>query len=96
MVRTIRAIFDKGVFRPLESLEGLPDQTPVRLRIEAPDGGGGRLSDFSGLVGGSLVALGDGGGGRLSDFSGLWTEQEADEVAAIVEAEFEQVDTRDW
>lgn len=74
MVRTIRAIFDKGVFRPLESLEGLPDQTPVRLRIEAPDGGGGRLSDFS----------------------GLWTEQEADEVAAIVEAEFEQVDTRDW
>ena len=74
MVRTIQAIYEKGVFRPLESLEGLAERTPVRLRIEATDGGSCHLSDFA----------------------GLWTEEDADEIAAIVEAEFETVNPREW
>lgn len=74
MVRTIRAIYEEGVFRPLDSFEGLPDRTTVRLRVE--------------------TAASD--GASLSSFAGLWSEQEADEITAIVEAEFEGVDPREW
>ena len=74
MIRKIRAIYEEGVFRPLDSLKELPDRTTVQLHVET-------------------VAR---DGGRLSDFAGLWTEQEADEVAALVEAEFERIDPRDW
>jgi predicted DNA-binding antitoxin AbrB/MazE fold protein len=49
MVRTVRAIYEEGVFRPLESLEGLADRTTVRLRVETSPGDGARLSDFAGL-----------------------------------------------
>lgn len=68
MVRIIRAIYEKGVFRPLESIEGLPDRANVRLQIEtSPTGPAPRLSDFAGIC-------------------------EADEIAAIIEAEFERID----
>jgi len=49
MVRTVRAIYEEGVFRPLESLEGLADRTTVRLRVETSPGDAARLSDFAGL-----------------------------------------------
>ena len=75
MVRIVRAIYEKGVFRPLESIEGLPDRANVRLQIETSP---------TGPV------------PRLSDFSGIWDASEADEIAAIIEAEFERIDERDW
>jgi predicted DNA-binding antitoxin AbrB/MazE fold protein len=74
MVRLVRAIYENGVFRPLDALQGLPDQTAVRLRVEE-------------------VAV---DGGRLSDFAGRWKPEEADEIGALIEAEFEQVDPREW
>ena len=49
MERQIRAIYENGVFRPLEALEGLPDRAAVRLRVEEVSVDGGRLSDFAGL-----------------------------------------------
>lgn len=74
MIRSVRAIYENGVFRPLESLEGLQERAAVRLRVEE-------------------VPAGD---GRLSDFAGLWNREDADEITAIIEAEFEQVDPREW
>ena len=74
MVRLVRAIYENGFFRPLDGLQGLPERTPVRLRVEE-------------------VAA---DGGRLSDFAGTWKPDEADEIGALIEAEFEQVDPREW
>lgn len=68
MVRLIRAIYENGVFRPLDGLEGLPDQSAVSLRIEHADANGGSLSDFA----------------------GLWPRDEAEEIEALIEAEFER------
>jgi predicted DNA-binding antitoxin AbrB/MazE fold protein len=74
MVRLVRAIYENGVFRPLEPLDGLLDRSAVRLRVEE-------------------VAADS---GRLSDFAGMWKPEEADEIGALIEAEFEQVDPREW
>jgi len=49
MGRLVRAIYENGIFRPLEALEGLADRTAVRLRVEETPVNGGRLSDFAGL-----------------------------------------------
>ncbi len=48
MVRSIRAIYESGVFRPLEDLSGLPDRTPVQLRVEEVNGSMKTLADFAG------------------------------------------------
>lgn len=70
VVRIVRAIYEKGVFRPLDAVEGLPDRTNVQLQIET---------------------LPTGPVPRLSDFAGIWDAAEADEIAAIIEAEFKHV-----
>jgi len=49
MVRLVRAIYENRVFRPVDALQGLPDQTAVRLRVEEGPVDGGRLSDFAGM-----------------------------------------------
>lgn len=74
MVRLIRAIYENGVFRPLDALDGLLDRSAVRLRVEEVPANGGRLSDFA----------------------GSWKADEAEEIEAMIEAEFEQVDPREW
>lgn len=74
MKRLVRAIYEKGVFRPLEALQGLEDLAAVRLQIEETPANGGCLSDFA----------------------GIWTVADADEIGALIEAEFEQVDPREW
>jgi predicted DNA-binding antitoxin AbrB/MazE fold protein len=43
MSRTIPAIFDAGVFRPLEPV-GLADGTQVELQLQLPDGSSGSPS----------------------------------------------------
>jgi predicted DNA-binding antitoxin AbrB/MazE fold protein len=74
MVRLVRAIYENGVFRPLEGVEGLPDQSAVNLRIEHANANGGSLSEFA----------------------GLWARDEAEEIEALIEAEFERIDPREW
>ena len=74
MVRLVRAIFENGVFRPLDGLEGLPERCAVRLRVETVSADGGRLCDHA----------------------GLWNPEDADEIAALIESEFEQIDAREW
>jgi predicted DNA-binding antitoxin AbrB/MazE fold protein len=74
MGRSVRAIYENGVFRPLEALEGLPKRCAVHLRVEE-------------------VPV---DGRRLSEFTGLWGREEADEIEALIEAEFEQVDPHEW
>lgn len=74
MVRNVNAIYEKGVFRPLEGLEGLAEHAQVRLSIEEVPAEGARLSDFA----------------------GLWNQQEADEIASVIEEAFERVDPNDW
>ena len=36
MTRTIPAIYENGVFRPTQPVDGLPEHAPVQLTIEAP------------------------------------------------------------
>jgi predicted DNA-binding antitoxin AbrB/MazE fold protein len=74
MVRSVRAVYENGVFRPLERLEGLAERATVRLRVETPSAEGGRLSEFA----------------------GRWTGEEADEIASLIDAEFERVNPSDW
>ena len=74
MVRLVRAIYEDGVFRPLETVLGLPDRSAVSLRVE------------------SIPA----DGGHLSDFAGRWCPEEAEQIEALIDAEFEQVDPREW
>ncbi len=74
MSKPFRAIYENGVFRPLESIEGLNDRSTVHLRFETSPAGSGFLSDLA----------------------GMWTEQEAEEIEALIEAVFEKVDSREW
>lgn len=48
MVRSVRAIYENGVFRPLELLDGLPERSAVSLRVEEIDSSHGTLADFAG------------------------------------------------
>ena len=42
MTKTIRAVYQKGMLRPLEPVEGLADQTLVKITVEVEEE---RLSD---------------------------------------------------
>lgn len=74
MVRLIRAIYEDGVFRPIEAFLGLPDRSPVQLRVEAASPNTGCLSDLA----------------------GRWSKEDAEEIEALIEAEFERIDPHDW
>jgi len=49
MVRRLRAVYENGLFRPLETVQGLADQTPVRLRVEECKDDASELSEFAGI-----------------------------------------------
>ena len=36
MVQSTAAVFQKGVLKPLEPLEGIPEDTVVRITVETP------------------------------------------------------------
>jgi len=74
MIRSVRAIYEKGVFRPLDAVEGLAENAPVRLSVEPV-----------------FVA-----NGTLGEFAGRWPADEADEIQAVIDAEFGRVDPREW
>ena len=46
--QTIEAIYEKGLLRPLEALEGLPEQSKVRITVERE--GGNSLLGFAGIL----------------------------------------------
>lgn len=75
MIRRLRAVYENGLFRPLEPVEGLAEHTPVSLRVQDETAGDST---------------------PLSAFAGIWTAEEADAMAALIEREFGQVDPREW
>lgn len=50
MTRTINAIYEGGVLRPLESLEGIADHARVKLTVESVDPAGNGLADCVGTL----------------------------------------------
>ena len=73
MTRTLEAVFENGVFRPLTRPEGIAEHGRVMLTVTAEE----RTSSLADL------------GGRISP-------DDAEEMRAIVEREFERVDLREW
>lgn len=74
MTRTIKAIFEGGVLRPLQSLDGIAEHAQVRVTVE------------------TLEPAGNG----LADCIGTLPDEDAAEMARIVQDEFEQVNLREW
>lgn len=74
MTRTIKAIFEGGVLRPLQSLDGIAEHAQVRVTVE------------------TLEPAGNG----LADCIGILPDEDAAEMAQIVQDEFEQVNLREW
>lgn len=74
MVQRLDAIYQNGVFSPLQAVEGLSESSRVRLTIEN----------------------GESSGNALAEIAGILPDADAREIHAIIQGEFEQVDTRDW
>ena len=73
MKKTVEAVYENGVFRPLERPEGIAEHRQVTLTV---------------TLGGTPSSL--------ADLSGRLSADDADEMRAIVEREFERVDLREW
>lgn len=50
MTRTINAVYENGVLRPLESLEGVAEHAQVKLTIESVDSAAVGLTDCIGSL----------------------------------------------
>ncbi|MCK4659422.1 MAG: antitoxin family protein [Phycisphaerae bacterium] len=50
MGRTINAIYEAGVLRPLQSLDGIAEHAQVRLTIENVEPAGNSLMDCIGIL----------------------------------------------
>ncbi len=50
MTRTIEAVYEGGVLRPLHSLEGIAEHARVRLVVESVDQAGNGLADCIGIL----------------------------------------------
>jgi predicted DNA-binding antitoxin AbrB/MazE fold protein len=50
MTRRVDAVFENGVLRPLEQLEGIAEHARVKVSIDVPDGAPGRLADCLGVL----------------------------------------------
>ena len=74
MVQRLDAIYQNGVFCPLQAVQGLGESSRVKITIEG----------------------GDASGKALAEIAGILPDADAREIHAIIEGEFEQVDTRDW
>jgi len=48
--RTIKAIYEGGVLRPLEAIEGIAEHAQVNLTVEAIEQGGNGLADCIGIL----------------------------------------------
>ena len=50
MTRTINAIYEGGVLRPLESLEGIAEHARVKITVEDVEPSGGGLAECIGTL----------------------------------------------
>ena len=50
MTRTINAVYEGGVLRPLQSLDGIAEHAQVRLTVETVDPPGNGLADCVGTL----------------------------------------------
>ena len=50
MTRTVEAVYEGGVLRPLQALEGIAEHTRVRVTVETPGSRGNGLSACIGLL----------------------------------------------
>ena len=50
MTRTIDAVYEGGVLRPLHSLEGIAERARVRLTVESVELSGNGLADCIGIL----------------------------------------------
>ena len=50
MTRTINAIYEGGVLRPLESLEGIAEHARVKITVEDVESPGGGLAECIGTL----------------------------------------------
>lgn len=73
MTKTLEAVYEDGVFRPLTRPEGIAEHGRVMLTVTAEE----KPSS-------------------LADLAGCISPDDAEEMRAIVEREFERVDLRDW
>ena len=73
MTKTLEAVYENGVFRPLERPEGIPEHGHVTLTV-----------------------MSEAQRSSLADLAGCISPDDAQEMRAIVEREFERVDLREW
>ena len=73
MRKTLEAVYENGVFRPIERPDGIAEHRQVTLTVTIED----RPLSFA-------------------DVSGCMSADDAEEMRAIVEREFEPVDLRVW
>ena len=50
MTQTINAVYEGGVLRPLQSLEGIAEHAQVKLTVESVDAAGNGLADCIGIL----------------------------------------------
>lgn len=72
MTRRIEALYENGVFRPLEPLEGVAEHSRVVLELR-------EVSPYN-----------------LRGFVGTLPDEDAREMAQIIDEEFENVDPDKW
>lgn len=73
MTKTLQAVYENGVFRPLTRPDGIAERGHVMLTVTAVE----RPSS-------------------LGDLAGCISSDDAEEMHAIVEREFERVDLHKW
>jgi predicted DNA-binding antitoxin AbrB/MazE fold protein len=73
MRKTLEAVYENGVFRPIERPDGIAEHRQVTLTVTIED---------------RPVSL--------ADVSGCMSADDAEEMRAIVEREFESVNLREW
>jgi predicted DNA-binding antitoxin AbrB/MazE fold protein len=56
MTRQVDAVFENGVLRPLERLEGIAEHARVKVSIDLPDGAPARLAGCLGVLPGEDAA----------------------------------------
>jgi len=50
MTRTVNAVYEGGVLRPLQSLDGIAEHAHVKLTVESVDPAGNGLADCIGIL----------------------------------------------
>ena len=80
MEQKITAVFENGILRPLQAVQGLNEHSRVDITITSAE------SDQKVRASGS----------RLGDLVGSISKADGAEMMKIIDEEFSKVDARDW